>query len=146
VESFLKEKAVDFDRRHKSRTYLIVGVEYDSVPILGYYTLTMKTLELAETLSKTTIKRIDGFSKDVQATEAVLLGQLGKNQRFEDQITGQSILDDALDTIYSIHYLVGGRIVFLECEETPKLIDFYGNNGFEPLQRSGEYLQMIKYL
>ncbi|MCL1806214.1 MAG: hypothetical protein FWG31_00755 [Oscillospiraceae bacterium] len=116
------------------------------VIIYGYFTLTIKTLELGENLSKSTIKRIDGFSKDVQATEAILLGQLGKNQMYHDQIDGQTLLGDALDTVYSIHNLAGGRIVFLECDEHPKLIEFYEKNGFEFLQTSGDYIQMIKYL
>jgi hypothetical protein len=149
VEDFLKNKAIDFDKRHKSRTYLIIDTErydYDEFVILGYYTLTIKTLEFSETLSKSTIKRIDGFSKDVLATEAILIGQLGKNQEYQEQIDGQEILFDALDTAYSVHEIAGGRIVFLECDEIPKLIDFYTRNGFEPLQKSGDYLQMIRYL
>ena len=52
---------------------------------------------------------------------------------------------------------LGGRFVYLECEDKPKLIDFYAENGFcefdrRPLDRdetdlSGDYLvQMLKYL
>jgi hypothetical protein len=106
----------------------------------------MKTLELDNTLSKTVIKRIDGFSKDIMATEAMLIGQLGKNQNCQDIIDGQTILEFALDVTYMVHELAGGRIVFLECEEKPKLIDFYTHNGFIPLQKSDKYLQMIRYL
>jgi hypothetical protein len=149
VEDFLKNKAFDFYKRHKSRTYLIIDAERileGEVLIYGFYTLTIKTLELNEGLSKNTIKRIDGFSKDVMASEAILLGQLGKNLKYHECIAGQSILEDALDTVYMIHDLAGGRIVFLECEEIPKLVDFYTKSGFVPLQKSGGYLQMIRYL
>ena len=149
VEDFLKNKAFEFDKRHKSRTYLIVGDKDTScgeIIIYGYFTLTMKTLELGKMLSKATIKKIDGFSKDVRATEAILLGQLGKNEKYQNDINGQSLLDEAVDIVYDIRDLAGGRIVFLECDEHPKLIDFYSRNGFEPLQKSGGYLQMIKYL
>ncbi|MCL2086034.1 MAG: acetyltransferase [Oscillospiraceae bacterium] len=149
VESFLKNKAIDFEVRHKSRTYLMLDEEESDVdePIIyGFFTLTMKTLELTQSLSKSTIKKIDGFSKDVRATEAILLGQLGKNKDYQTQIDGQSILDEAIETVYDIHKLVGGRIVFLECVEHPKLIDFYERNGFISLQKSGDYLQMIRYL
>jgi hypothetical protein len=145
----LKNKAFDFDKRHKSRTYLIVDDEQALIgePIVyGFYTLTIKTLELGNSLSKSVVKRIDGFSKDVLTTEAVLLGQLGKNQKYPDDIDGQIILHYALGMAYDIHNLAGGRIVFLECEENPKLIDFYSRSGFVPLQKSGDYLQMIRYL
>ena len=145
----MKNKAFDFDKRHKSRTYLIVDDKLalnDEIVVLGYFSLTMKSLELGETLSKSTIKRIDGFSKDVQATEAILLGQFGKNENYSDDIEGQLMLKFVIDIVYSIHDLAGGRIIFLECDEIPKLIDFYTRNGFEPLQKSGDYLQMIRYL
>jgi len=149
VEEFLKSKAFDFDKRNKSRTYLIIDDEYESIDaivVYGFFTLTMKTLELSSTLPKSVIKRIDGFSKDVQATEAVLLGQLGKNQNYQNDISGQEILKFALDTVYEIHNLVGGRIVFLECDEKQKLIEFYEKGGFVFLQKSGEYVQMLRYL
>jgi hypothetical protein len=114
--------------------------------VLGFFALTLKTLELDETLSKNVIKRIDGFSKDVMATEAMLIGQLGKNQNCQGAIDGQTILEFALDVVYMVHELAGGRIVFLECEKKQKLIDFYTRNGFITLQKSGKYLQMIRYL
>lgn len=53
--------------------------------------------------------------------------------------------------------IVGGKIVYLECEDKPKLLDFYGQNGFvsfgkrppdrdETTSRDGEYLiQMLTY-
>ena len=54
--------------------------------------------------------------------------------------------------------IVGGKIVYLECEDKPRLIDFYSENGFvnfgkrmldrdETDTLSGEYLiQMLKYM
>ncbi|MCL1866024.1 MAG: hypothetical protein FWF82_01285 [Oscillospiraceae bacterium] len=149
IENFLKNKAFEFDIRHKSRTYIIVDDEADfdkEVIIYGFFTLTFKTLELNKTLSKSIIKRIDGFSKDVQTTEAILIGQLGKNENYQNDLNGQEILEYVFDNVYVVHNLAGGRIVFLECDESPKLVEFYSRNGFEPLQKSGGYLQMIKYL
>ena len=53
VEKFLKEKALDFDKRNKSRTYLIINAETDDeIVILGYYTITMKNLPFSGTVSK----------------------------------------------------------------------------------------------
>ncbi|MCL1823524.1 MAG: hypothetical protein FWG44_04915 [Oscillospiraceae bacterium] len=145
----MKNKAFEFDKRNKSRTYLIVDDEFisdDELIIYAYFTITLKTIEFGETLSKSIIKRIDGFSKDIKSAEAVLIGQLGKNQNYQNDINGQTILNNAFRIVYCIHNLAGGRIMFLECNEHPKLIDFYNRNGFEALQKSGNYLQMIKYL
>jgi hypothetical protein len=149
VEGFLKNKAIDFDVRHKSRTYLVIDDEEinKAEPVVyGYFTLVLKTLGLGDSLSKSTVKRIDGFSRDVRASEAVLIGQLGKNMEHQRDIDGQAILDFAIDKVYEVHELAGGRIVYLECNEIPKVVDFYVRNDFVPLQRSGDYLQMIRYL
>ena len=42
VEDFLKHKAIDFENRDKSRTYLIT--DDDSPNILAYFTLSLKAL------------------------------------------------------------------------------------------------------
>lgn len=54
--------------------------------------------------------------------------------------------------------IVGGKMVYLECEDKPRLIEFYSRNGFvnfgkryldkdETDTQSGEYLiQMLKYM
>ncbi len=56
-----------------------------------------------------------------------------------------------------IHQIAGGKIVYLECEDKPRLVGFYSNNGFvtfgnRSLDRDetnigGEYLiQMLRYI
>jgi len=151
VESFLKEKALDFDKRHISRTYLVIDREAyigDKVMLLGYYTITIKTLDFGQNLSKSKIKRIGGFTSDITSTEAILIGQLGKDQNHKNAIDGKTIMDYAVETVYAIHNLAGRRIVFLECSDNDKIVKFYQDNGFIFLQSSdgGEYLQMIRYL
>ena len=147
VETFLKTKALDFDQRNKSRTYLLIdGGNDNEIVILGYYTLTMKSLPFGAETSKSAKKKIDGFRSDVDSTEAVLIGQLGKNYNYKDKINGKIIIDYALDDIYRTQNIIGGRITFLECQNSEKVIKFYQENGFVFLQDSGEYLQMIRYL
>ena len=148
VEKFLKQKALDFDRRNKSRTYLLIDSEAeDEIVIFGYYTLTMKSLPFEFGISKSTIKKIDGFRSDVNSTEAILIGQLGKDYK-HNKINGKTILDYILDDVYKAQTIIGGRIVFLECLNIEKIVDFYKQNGFVILQNSsdGNYLQMIRFL
>jgi hypothetical protein len=149
VESFLKTKAFDFDRRNKSRTYLVVDVaESGALSILAYYSVTMKSLKFGKSVSGTKIKKIDGFRSDVQETESVLIGQLGKDYNHRGKTDGKTIIEYILETIYIVHDAVGGRIAFLECADNEKVVKFYLDNGFVFLQNSegGEYLQMIRYL
>ena len=147
VEKFLKEKALDFDKRNKSRTYLIIdGDNDDEIVILGYYTITMKNLPFSETVSKSMVKRIDGYSNNINSAESILIGQLGKDYNHRNELSGVSLLNYAMNTVYSIHNLAGCRIVFLECLNNEKVVKFYQDNGFVFLQESGEYLQMIRNL
>jgi hypothetical protein len=147
VEKFLKEKAIEFDRRNKSRTYLLFDTDdSDNIVLLGYFTVTMKSLKLSPILSKSKVKKIDGFRSDIKETEAVLIGQLGKNQNYKTQIEGKAILKTAIEIVYSTCELVGGRIVFLECANNEKVVDFYEKNDFVFLQENGGYSQTIRYL
>jgi hypothetical protein len=149
VENFLKTKAFDFDRRNKSRTYLIVDIaENGDLCVLAYYSVTMKSLKFSHNISATKIKKIDGFRSDVEETEAVLIGQLGKDCNHKDKIDGKSIMSYIFETVYVVHNAVGGRIAFLECTDNEKVVKFYQDNGFVFLQNSegGKYLQMIRFL
>jgi len=63
-----------------------------------------------------------------------LIGQLGKNDRFWNNITGSEILQMAIDIICYANELVGGRIILIEAMDNEKLINFYKKNGFKILQ------------
>lgn len=144
VESFLKEKAFDFEKRNKSRTYLI----FENFQLMAYFSLSLDAIVFDESISKTTIKKIDGFSNKVKAVGLVLIGQLGKNEAIDNKITGKEILDICLHYISIVKDTVGSRYVMLECQDIPKIIDFYKANGFEFLKsdNTDKYQQMIRKL
>ena len=146
VETFLKAKAFDFERRDKSRTYLVF-TDKDSV-LLGYFTLTLNALPFRTGVSKNTIKLVDGFSKDVQAVGIIMIGQFGKDQKYAEHIKGTQLLDICLEAVYKAQDIAGGRFVMLECLEIPQVVSFYEKNGFVLLQRDekDKYLQMIRRL
>ena len=108
----------------------------------------MKSMLFGVGISKSAVKKIDGFRSDVSATEAVLIGQLGKNYNCGHKIDGKTIIDYALDDVYRVQNIIGGRVVFLECGNNEKIVKFYENNGFIFLQNNfkNDYLQMIRYL
>jgi len=146
VETFLKEKAFDFERRDKSRTCLIL--DDTSKALLGYFTLSLNALQFRESVSKNTIRRIDGFSKDIKAVGIVLIGQFGKDMELAKDITGKILLDICIESIYEAQDIVGGRFVMLECLDIEKVVEFYKTNGFQALQfdERDKYLQMIRRL
>lgn len=91
---------------------------------------------------------------------APLIAQLGKNyfHQYNELITGDELLKLACDKVKEIQLSLGGRFVYLECEDKEKLLDFYGSNGFvnfgkrfmdkdEEEKMDGKYLiQMMKYI
>lgn len=149
VETFLRTKAVEYENRNKSRTYLLIDDK--NVDIMAYYTLSLKAIDFRDTVSKTTIQTIDGFSKKVESVATILIGQLGKDTYFGNSIEGAKIIEFALNSIYNVQDIIGGRVCFLETEDTPenqKVIDFYADNGFKVLQhdKTDKYLQMFRKL
>ena len=151
VETFLKSRALEYEKRSKSRTYLILDDERlykNEIIILGYFTLSLKALNFSSDVSKSKIKSIDGFSKDIRMTAAILIGQFGKDQNYAKNIDGSDLLSECLKVVYDIHNRIGSRIVLLECNNFDKIIKFYEKNGFELLQNSEneKYLQMIRQL
>ena len=149
VENFLKNKAFEFEKRDKSRTYFIFDDKEFSagnISILAYFTISLKNLDFDDTLSKSKIKEIDGFSKDVKGIALVLIGQFGKDEHKAGDVPGKKLLNVCMKKIIQIQQLAGGRYVLIECRDLEKVVGFYENNGFSLLQvdKSDSYLQMVR--
>ena len=146
VETFLKQKAFDFERRNKSRTYLIIND--DCGVILGYYTLSLKALPFNGSVSKNIVKNIDGFSKDGKAIGMVLIGQFGKDMLLAKNIDGRKLFNICMETTYAAQKIIGGRFVLLECRDIEKVTSFYKRFSFNFLQYDSQdnYMQMVKRL
>lgn len=138
VEYFLKVKALEFSKQKLSRTHLVFTSFKHEPVLIGYFTLCYKTINLTRaSLTKTMRKRISKFARyneDLKAhiMAAPLIAQIGKNfeNGFNQLITGDELLKMACEKVAAIQNEVGGKIVYLECEDKPRLIDFYSQNGF----------------
>ncbi|MDD4440245.1 MAG: N-acetyltransferase [Tissierellia bacterium] len=167
VESFLHNSAIEFARQSISATHLVFSSYKNELVIVGYFTLANKNIIVSNnsSISKTQRKRINKFGiydpdRKGYRISAPLLAQLGKNYSsgYNKLITGDELLLLACKKVSHVQELIGGKIVYLECEDKPSLIDFYASNGFvsfgqRALDRdetevlSGQYLiQMLKYL
>lgn len=138
VEYFLKQKAIEFDRQSISRTHLVFA-SYQGCPVLaGYFALTYKDFTIPEKRIgrnlKGRIKKFGGYAPEIKAYKisAPLIAQLSKNftNGYNSLITGDELLKIACNMVSEIHMLAGGRIVYVECEDKPRLREFYGSNGF----------------
>ena len=167
VETFIKYKAIEFSKQYLSRTTLVYWKSDDEREKcwVVYYTIASKHIRVSkDSISNTPAKRMGNHGSFNPATKeyivpAPLIAQLGKN--FADGnnylISGSDLLQMATTKVREIQNEIGGRFVYLECEEKCKLLDFYKANGFtvfgkrildrDETDLDGEYLiQLLKYL
>lgn len=167
VEYFLSSKAIEFSKQGLAQTQLIFTSYKDEPVLIGYFTLAVKEIVITRrtVLNYKWRRRINRFAtrSDTDGryyVPAPLIGQLGKNYRngYNELITGDELLKLAIDKVYATQAVLGGKFVYLECEDKPKLVQFYKDNGFvefghrdlerdERDRQSGDYLvQLLRYL
>ncbi|WP_244922693.1 acetyltransferase [Xenorhabdus cabanillasii] len=144
VESFLHFKSIRFEKADATRTYLIldkVGI------ILAYFSLTFKELPTHNlALSKSKIKKLNGISNNANSLKVYLIGQIAKNFSLkENPIKLKDILTPIDIIIEKAQYLIGGRVIILECQNKQKLINLYESHGFKtiPTKTKGESDSLI---
>ncbi len=171
VEHFLRQPAhaIEMARQSIAQTHLVFA-SYQGAPVLiGYFTLAMKDFiverrhisrKLADRVRKFSTRTSDPSQKDYYKITAPLIAQLGKNfsNRYNKLITGDELLKLAIDKVTMVQEAIGGKIVYLECEDKQPLVDFYTHNGFSVFSKRpldvdeknimlGDcLLQMLKYI
>ena len=133
IDYFLHHNAIEFAKRKQCITYFVIDNNGD---LIAYYALTHKAVEInVRSLSKTVCKGLSRHAEQNTDTgifnaSAFLLAQFGKNNVYngELQFTGTELMNCVLNSLCAAQHLVGGGIVYLECEDSPKLISFYTNN------------------
>ena len=164
VEFFIKEKAIQFLKMRRSQTFLIFSSYKGENVLVGYFAITNKITKIKKNLiSKTLRKRINRFTeqpaleKKYYEVSLPLIGQLGKNynNNYNKLISGDDLLKLACSKVKEAQNILGGRFVFVECEDKIQLNEFYERNGFvcfgkrnlekdEREKNSGQYLlQML---
>jgi len=168
VEMFLSRNAIEFSKQGLAATHMVFA-SYKKKPVLvGYFSLAnkhfhidLKKHKMSNSLRKRVVK-FGQYDADLKKhiISAPLIGQLGKNyfNDYNKLITGDELLKLACDKVKEIQQNIGGKIVYLECEDAPKLVEFYQRNGFynfgsralecdETELMHGEYLiQLLKYI
>lgn len=166
VERFLKHSAIPFAKQGIAKTHLVMASYENRWVLVGYFTLAAKTFSIkrSKKLSANLRSRIKKFARvinevDAYEISAPLIAQLGKNFQngYDRLITGDELLKIACDKVRNIHTLMGGKIAYLECEEKPRLLEFYKRNGFvefdkRPIEKQDKEMfqsdflvQMLRY-
>ena len=131
VERFLKEQSIEFTKKNQSVTYLVFTNQ--DAELVGYFTITIKPISVnADSFSNTMKRKIARVSEldeenGTYTLSAYLIAQLGKNftNGANASITGEQLLQAAVDTIKELQYMAGGMVIFLEAENEEKLMRFY---------------------
>ena len=152
VELFLKKKAENFSRQNLSMTHLVLSSVNQE--LLGYFSLTVKPISIpakfVEVSNSTKRKwaKFASYDKDrnVYVASSYLIAQLGKNysKGVQHPIGGDALLDVCMSKVKECQDIVGGGIVFLECEKKPRLMDFYQKNGFVEYNVRNNLVQMVQ--
>lgn len=166
VQEFINIKAIEFSKQGLAATHLVFMQIEGKMKLLGYFSLANKIICIHKnSLSNKLRSRISKFAtydndNNTYTLGAILIAQLGKNYKdnLNNLITGQDLLSIACNKVKEAQLDIGGKIVYLECEENDYLINFYKNNGFvdfgkrnldkdETETLNGKYLiQFLKYL
>lgn len=167
VEKFLtKCSAIDFAKQSIAQTFLVYASYRGKNVLCGYFTIANKYIVVgSHSVSKTTARRLRKFampniSDDNLVIMAPLIAQLGKNYMndYRKLITGDELLKMAIDKVSAAQRIIGGKVVYVECEDIDILKKFYEDNGFvifgkrrldkeERGEMNGSHLiQLLKYL
>lgn len=165
VQNFIKDKACEFSKQGLAKTFLVYLKTEGSVSLVGFFSLAQKTITVdSKALNNKHRSKIRKFSEfDANnkcfTLPVILIGQLGKNfaDRNNEKILGDELLKMALDKTMEVQSMIGGKFVFLECENNQKVLNFYKRNGFRQFGereldgdetdiRGTTLIQLIKFL
>ena len=158
IEHFLDDNAIDFASKNISVTYLVFNSANE---LVGYFTVTHKPSFITDSAlkSNTLRKKIERFCGGIHEDgkflcSAFLIAQFGKNMGnlAGERIKGDELMNCVFEILGDVQKKIGGGVVFLECENKKKLLDFYqnANNRFKEYGKrrvSGtevEYIQLLR--
>lgn len=164
IENFLRYKAVQYEDRGWCSTYIIVNFkklgDICNFHIEGYFTLSNKVLQLADTVSNRTKKKLmNGIMSPNSYIHCILIGQLGKYIDTEHSeystITMECIIEHALKIVREVKERIVCTSVLVECRKSEvtdydnekkqreKLHQKYQDCGFFRLQEKDQFIQYV---
>ena len=144
VECFLHNKAINFENMAWATTHLAF-VELEKPVLVGYFSFANRPLKMTnknfEKLSNTQKKKLLKYGRREEnfvEINSYLIGQLGKNYNLDDsikqEVTGNKLLAIAYKMLVDIVKVVNVKYVWVECEDSEKLLDFYKEFGFNLIE------------
>ncbi len=134
IEEFVHKSALEFTKRKITITHLLINDDFD---IVAMYALTHKAIFIDGSLLTSSLKKklskyvLPEPNSETFKISGFLIAQLGKNFAIDGghTITGNEIMQSVFEVIDSVQAQIGGRIIYLECENKQPLLDFYQNEA-----------------
>lgn len=159
IENFVRKNAVIFAKKKMSVTYLVFD---RSGNLSSIFTLAHKALEInCRELSGTTRRKLERFSQydktgNSFTISAFLIAQFEKNDNYQgtDMPSGNELMDYTFGILAEVQHDIGGSLVYLECEDEKKLLDFYTGEpnlfrifGERYSETDGvKYIQLLRFI
>lgn len=158
IEQFVLNNAIEFAKKKLSVTYFVVN---GHGKIAAVFTLAHKAVEIGNTnLSNSKRKKLSRYAildseSNSYTVSAFLIAQFGKNYAVDEGkgINGNELMDLTFEILKHVQYYVGGGIVYLDCEEIDKVLEFY-QSDYNRFKKFGErksesegkrYLQLLRF-
>ncbi|MCM1263493.1 MAG: GNAT family acetyltransferase [Butyrivibrio sp.] len=162
VEDFVHNKAIEFAKKKLSITYLVIRqIDSGENLLVGIFTLAHKAVEVTNVdISNTARRKLERYAKLDEETNrynvsAFLIAQFGKNSSISDkwEISGNELMDITFNILEHVQYYVGGGVVYLDCEDIDKVLEFYQSDynrfkifGERKSKSEGKkYLQLLRF-
>ena len=107
-----------------------------SIRILGYFALSVQNITIPEGLSKSKVQKLDGINKNAKSVICHLIGQLGKNDKYSQDLEVKVLLNHALEALDEARSIIGRNVALVECEDKEKVLKFYKDNNFEKIGKN----------
>ncbi|NJD02322.1 MAG: hypothetical protein FIA99_06945 [Ruminiclostridium sp.] len=154
VTDFIRNKAVEYEKRDKCRTYIYFDSSYieeiKKLRVIGFFSVAMKTMKvpILNSMSKNLRKKLGNISDCEENLVTYLIGQLGRDSSYtRDTLDGKKMLQDCYGLIAGAREIVGGRLILVECKPIEKVCKIYEDEGFIDITENGDGLkQYIRFI
>jgi hypothetical protein len=134
IETFIRTKAIDYERSGLRRTYLYLDGYNESTSLVAYITIAITSVDYAD-ISRNRRKKVLSRKPGRDSRDnfpGLLIGQLARDDRYDSTvISGSDMIADAESLIGSVNQTIGGMLIYLDCKDD--LIKLYERNGYELL-------------
>lgn len=134
MQNYLECDALVMELSHRSKNFIVVNEDNfeETEEWLGLITLTLKVFYISgiDVQTKKELLMRGKSVKSIEQIPGILIAQLGKNTLFENPIKGGDLLKLALEMIVTAQSFIGGKMVFLDSVNNPKIIKLYKSFGF----------------